>query len=234
LNDVDQQKDYEPEPVYYDQYPDQSYYDQTYYPSPNQYWTENHWESTPNQYRVEEKYSYEIQENFYYATNDNLQNDYTQTADKQMYPSRVNTSDTVTNPHGPQYDSHSYDHPYASYYTNPACNNLNAPQTGAQPGHHQYYYDSPGPRQQPTCNTVPAHPGQMSMQTPNRRQTDQNPQSYYGNSYYGASAFQNCTNLPANNQNGSIPMPGASTQQNQYMQNSYYRNYSNAQGPFRG
>jgi hypothetical protein len=225
LTDVDQQKDNGPETVYYDQYPDQSYYDQTYYSNPNQYSAENHWASTPNQYSVEEKYSYEIQENFYYATNDNLQNDYTQTAHQQMYPSYVNTSHTVNNPLCPQYDSHSYDHSYASYYTNPACNDLNAPQTGTQPGHHESYYDSLGPRQQPTSNTVPAHAGQMSMQ---------NPQSYYGNSYYGASAYQNVTNLRANIQNGSLPMPGASTQQNQYSQNSYNRNYSNAQGPFRG
>jgi hypothetical protein len=219
LTDVDQQKDYGPEPVYYDQYPDQRYYDQTYYPSPNQYSAENYWASTPAQYRVEDKYSYEIQDNFYYAASDNLQNDYTQIADQQMSHFRVNSAYTVTNPLGPQYDSNSYDHFYASYYTNPPCNVLNAPQTGAQPGHHEYYYDSPGPRQQPTSNTIPPHPGQMSMQTPSHRQTDQYPQSYYGNSYYVPSAYQNGTNLPANNQNGYLPMPRASTQQNQCSQN---------------
>jgi hypothetical protein len=236
LTDIDEQKDYGPKPVYYDQYPDQSYYDQMYYPSPspNQYSAENHWASTPNQYCVGNKYPYEIQENFYYATNDNLQNDYTQTADQQMYPSHVNTPDTLTNFPGPQYDSNSYDHHYASYYTNPVYNDPNLPQTGTQQGHHESYYDSPGPRQQPTSNTVPPHPGQMTMQTSNHRQTDQNPQNYYGNSYYRATAYQNGTNNLANNQNGSLPMPRASTQQNQYMQNSYYRNYSNAQGPYRG
>lgn len=207
-----------------------------YYPSPslNHYSAENHWASTPNQYRVEDKYSHEIQESFYYVTSDNLQNDYTRTADQQMYPSRVNSADTVTNLLGPQYDSNSYDHLYASYYTNPGYNDLNAPQTGTQQGHHESYYNFPGPRQQPTPNTVAPHPGQMTMQTPNHRQTDQNPQIYYDNSYYQASAYQNGTNLLANNPNGSPPIPGASTQQNQYSQNINYRNYSNAEGPFRG
>jgi hypothetical protein len=235
LTDFDEQKDNGPKPVYYHQYPDESYYDQMYYlsPSPNQYSAENHWAFPPNQYRVEDKYSHEIQESFYYVTNDNLQNDYTQTKDHQMYPSRLNSADTVTKLLGPQFDSNSYDHLYASYYTNPGYNDLNAPQTGTRQGHHESYYDSPGPRQQPTPNTVEPHPGQMTMQTPNPRQTDQNPQSYYGNSYYRASAYQNGTTLLANDQNGSLPLPGGSTQQNQYSQNSYYRNYSNVEGPFR-